>query len=261
MSAAAPAASDPVREFAHARVALRHYRLFSRAPYVDVSSNRLVLHLPAYFGAKQNLVVAIGGVAVADPTMSAAPSAGAPAAYVPPLRLPYLPTTSPNVNPNIMLLFATPQRIPPLRRRGAMSSGLGRRASRSPDGVLVDGVRLRAVAAREAIDTIAFAGAARVGDPDAWFAERRDTTSDPDVVAQVRSIMRRSRVSVVAGMVGLVLLVVGRWLLDHADAWWPAVIGGAGVVAAFGIPALISRRNRATQRSIEANAARRTPTS
>jgi hypothetical protein len=138
----------------YGRVVLRHYRLFARTPYLDVSSTHVVLHLPSFFGGKRNMVVPIREVAVVDPNMTADPTEKSPVVYVTALRVPYLATTTSNMPANVILLFATQQRIPPLRWGGAMTSGLGRRASRSPQGVLVDGVKLRAVRAQSAIDAV-----------------------------------------------------------------------------------------------------------
>jgi hypothetical protein len=161
------------------------------------------------------------------------------------------------VKPNVALFFNTPRRIPPLRRLGGMNSSLSRRASRSADGVLIDGIHLRAVDAREAIDTIAGAGAARIGDADAWFMERRETSRDAAVVAEGESIARRNKVSSVLGLIGFVLLVGARGLFDHTAAWWVDLIAAVGAVAGFGIPAILNRRNKAAIRRISATATRR----
>jgi hypothetical protein len=257
VSTPARAAAGTASEFAHARVPLRHYRLFARAPYVDVSSSQITLHLPSIFGAKHNLVVPIREVAVFDPTMSVAPPDGSRLVYLTPIRLPYLATTTPNVKPNVALFFNMPRRIPPLRRLGAINSSLSRGASRSTGGLLVDGIYLRAVVARDAIDTIAGAGAARVGDADAWLIEHRETSRHPAVVAQAKSIARRKTASLVLRLAGLALLVGASRLLDSTPRWWVHLIAAVGAVAGLGIPAILSRRNKAAIRRMSATAIRR----
>jgi len=124
VSTSAAQTGDPVGALAHVRVVLRHYRLFSQTPFLDVSSSRVVLHLPSFFGGERDLNVALKEVAVVDPTVTAAPSDEVPVVYVTPLRLPYLATTTSNVPANVVLLFATPQRLPRLRWGGSMTSGL-----------------------------------------------------------------------------------------------------------------------------------------
>ena len=245
------ARADTVGVF-YGRFMLRHYRLFARTPYLDVSSTHVLFHLPSFFGSKHNLAVPIREVAVVDLNMTADPSEKATAVYVTPLHLPYLATTTANMRANVTLLFATPQRIPPLRWGGAMTSGLGRRASRSDDGVMIDGAALRAVRPRAAIDAVAGAGAVRVADGDAWLRAHRETTSNPIALEQVASITRRNRVSSVLVFCAVVLAGVARVLADHTNSWLPFPLLGAVLVAGFGIPALIRRRNAKARQVIEA---------
>src|SRR5450755_3478078 len=153
---------------------------------------------------------------------------------------------------NVVLLFTTPQRIPPLRWGGAMTSGLGRRASRSPDGVLIDGVALRAVRAQSAIDAVGGAGAERVADGDAWLRAHRETTRDPLALEQVASITRRNRMLSVLTFCALVLAGVARAFADRTNGWLPFVLLGAVLVAGFGVPPLIRRRNKRARQAIEA---------
>jgi hypothetical protein len=251
-------AGDPLADAPRVRVVLRHYLMFSRTPFVDVSSSGVRLHLPSFFGGQRDMTVAMDELAVVDAMVEVAPPDDSPAVYVTPLRLPYLATTTSNVSANVVLLFATPQRLPRLRWGGSMTSGLGR-AGRSVDGVLVDGVRLRAQEPRAAIDAIAGAGAARVGDADAWLRTHRETTRDPAAVAEVHSIGRRNRVSYALTVLTLVLLSIGRVMAAHTKAWWPVAVLFALAVVGFSGPILIQRRNRRARHTISANGVQRIP--
>jgi hypothetical protein len=93
------------------RVPLRHYRLFSRQPYIELDGSEIRLRLPGIFGRKVwNLNVV--DVAVVDDELSSCGDSGDDWVVEEPVKIPYAVTTSPNVNPNLELLFRTPQRIP-----------------------------------------------------------------------------------------------------------------------------------------------------
>jgi hypothetical protein len=252
-------ASDQMVGIFSGRAVLRHYRLFARTPCLDVSSTHVVMHLPSFFGGKRNMVIPIREMAVVDPNMTADRIDKPPVVYVTGLRLPYLATTTSNMPANVVLLFTTPQRIPPLRWGGAMTSGLGRRASRSPDGVLIDGVALRAVRAQAAIDAVGGAGAERVADGDAWLRAHRETTRDPVALEQAASINRRNRMLSVVTFCALVLAGVAKAFADRTNGWLPFVLLGAVLVVGFGIPPLIRRRNKRARQAIEAASHGHTP--
>src|SRR5262245_53529458 len=113
------------------RLELRRYRVFSRPAWIDVGPENVVFVVPPYFGGRTSWTVPISELGVVVDPISEPDERRRSWAFVKPLVIAYLATTSPNAAPNLLLLFRHRQRIPPLRLGGALSAHLPYRRSRS----------------------------------------------------------------------------------------------------------------------------------
>jgi hypothetical protein len=163
------------------RVPLRHYRLFSRRPYIELDGPAIRFWLPGIFGGRTVWSLNIRDVAVVDtePSTGAGDDPVDDWVFEEPVNIPYAVTTSPNVDPNLELLFRTPQRIPSLGVLGAKTIELSYFESRSADGILIDGLDLRARDPEAAVETLAAAGLERVDGTGAWLREHRQVAQHP----------------------------------------------------------------------------------
>jgi hypothetical protein len=167
------------------RVPLRHYRFFSRRPYIELDGPVIRFRLPGIFGRKAwNLNAS--DVAVVDTEPSGCESFGDDWVYEEPVNIPYAVTTTPNVNPNLELLFKTPQRIPSLGILGAKTIELSYFESRSAAGIRIDGLDLRAQHPEAAVEALAAAGLERVDRSGAWLQLNRPS-ADAGSPSQVPS--------------------------------------------------------------------------
>jgi hypothetical protein len=221
------------------RIALRHYRYLSRAPYLELAAGAVSLRLPSLFGGTQRWDVPVEEVVVVDTRQVAADDPQDGWVFRDPLRIPYAATTSPNMKPNLVLLFSQPQRIPRLRMGGAMTLGLRYRASRR-SGVNLDGVRLRAKSPGDAIDALAAAGVARVERPTAWLREHRSITNDPGAIQAVARRRRRVVWLYAVFFLAVILASVTRIIHGSSSRW----LLSASVVAFLGAFALTWWANR-----------------
>lgn len=102
-------------------IRLRNYRLTPRKACIELVGDAAALVLPGYFG-RRRWAVTLSDLAVVDLT---APNLAADVeedVFRDDLAIPYFFTTGPVTTPTTLLLFATPQRVPPLR----MSAEIGR---------------------------------------------------------------------------------------------------------------------------------------
>jgi hypothetical protein len=142
-----------------------------------------------------------------------------------------------NETPNLVVVFATPQRVPPVRR-GNQIAGVSTHETRAPEGLFVDGVRLK------------------VKDPEAvraaFGAEGVPVTDDvaPQLVAAIgpavgpvargerevatRSRRRRSVLVGIGSFVAFVAVVWARYLVDSdSNRGFVTVMVVLGAVIAF----------------------------
>jgi len=164
------------------RVLLRHYRIFARRPYIELDGPTIRLRLPGIFGRKAWSLNA-ADVAVVDTEPSAWNGSGDDIeddwVCDEPVNIPYAVTTSPNVSPNLELLFKTPQRIPSLGILGAKTIELSYFRARSAGGILIDGLDLRARDWEAAVETLTAAGLERADASGVWLRDHRQITQDP----------------------------------------------------------------------------------
>lgn len=179
-------------------VALRVWRLAPRKARLDIRGSVVSLYLPTYFGRRRWELNA-DQVAVADleQLVDTGSDGGTEpdVVYRSPVTVPYLFTTGPYTSPNLLILFASRSRVPPLRLLPVIAPNVelpfGFWSSRSESGDLADGVMLRAVDPAAAVDRLVAAGAVRTDDSDTWLVEHRDLVIDPDEREQ---LMRREAV-------------------------------------------------------------------
>lgn len=223
------------------RIPLRRFRFLSREPYVELDGPSLRLRLPGIFGGRQEWDLDIADVAVVNPKSVNNDDSGDDWAFERRVSIPYAVTTDPRVAPNVVLLFKTPQRVPPLRFGGADRIGLPYLKSRSETGVHVDGVRLRAEDPVGASDALVAAGAERVDRPLAWLRRHRPVTQDPALV-QVDQARRRDLRRVVWLIIGAGYLVPFVVIATDLPTWGIMVVLGVPLLVVIGLSVLARRR-------------------
>lgn len=224
------------------RVPLRHYRLFSRQPYIEVDGPVMRLRLPSVFGGRKVWKLNVADVAVVATEPSSSDDTGDDWVFEEPVVIPFAATTSPNVTPNLELLFTTPQRIPSLRVFGAQTIGLPYFQSRSAAGVHIDGLDLRAEDPVAAVETLAAAGVERVDRAGAWLRRHRAVTQDPALMKVAKANDQRQRWVGAVGMVVFALLVGLRIFGDAISDNWAMGAVGLALLVAFGLPIWARRR-------------------
>lgn len=236
-------------------VRLKTYRLAPRKARLDCVGGELVLRLPTYFG-RRAWRVPMTEVNVVDLSSPQTVVQRTEDVYAEPVSVPYLFTTGPNTRPTTMLLFTTPQRVPPLRLVTAIAPNtplpFGYRASRSATGARLDGVLLRAVDPADAAARLVMAGARRVDDPIGWLRAHREVVADPAKAAAIASSTKRAgTLGKVAAALMLVTLVTARWATNHDGPrwlWLLVTITGASTVVLWLMArraARLTRRQRA----------------
>ena len=224
------------------RVPLRHYRLFSRQPYIELDGPVMRLRLPGIFGGRKVWNLNVADVAVVDTEPSSSDDTGDDWVFEEPVIIPFAATTSQNVNPNLELLFKTPQRIPALRVFGAQTIGLSYFQSRSAAGVQIDGLDLRAEDPVAAVETLAVAGMERVDRTGAWLRRHRHVTQDPALMKVAKANDQRQRWVGAVVMVVVALLIGLRIFGDGISDNWVMGAVGLALLVVFGLPVWARRR-------------------
>lgn len=224
------------------RVLLRHYGI-ARQPWVGVTADAVQLCLPAYFGEETVWTIPKGQVRVVDDRVSEPPAPGfdQPWATVHPVHVPYAATTSQHMPPNLSLVFDRPVRVPLVRLIAGMDPAFSWRQSRSPEGLWLDGVELRAVDGDAAASELAAAGVAAVPDLHEFIRTHRKVRTGNAEVNRIESAEARAR-RWTTGMylVGLGGMFASRaWQLD-----WLFVMCGLLVLASWVVPRWLGQGSR-----------------
>jgi hypothetical protein len=133
-----------------------------------------------------------------------------------------LPTRTRSAVPNLVLGFASPVRVPPLRAILALQNPFpfSWRASRSAQGEYADAVLLRSPSPEQASAALVAAGATRVAQLVDWLAARRRIATDPVRIEQLRAIDERVargvRYAFWAWSASAVLVIVAK----VTETWW-----------------------------------------
>lgn len=216
------------------RVLLRHYRI-TRQPWVEVTSDAVQVCLPAYFGKDTVWSIPKGQVRVLDDRVPApaAPGSDQPWATTRPVHIPYAATTSQNTSPNLVLVFDRPVRVPPVRFIAGLDPAFSWRKSRSPEGLWLDGVMLRAMDGFAAPSVLGSAGVAAVPDLGEFLRTHRELVGDPhEVERMVTAESRAGKWSSALSWLGLAGVIAGRvWALE-----WLLYFGLLLFVASVAVP-------------------------
>ncbi|MBO2460185.1 hypothetical protein [Actinomadura violacea] len=234
------------------QVRLRTYRL-ARGAYLRGTGGELALRLPAYFG-RRPWRVPMSEVGVVDLTSPRTALQKAGDVHAEPVVAPYLSTTGPLTRPTTLLLFTTPQRVPPLRLLAAIAPNsplpFGYRASRSAEGGRLDGVLLRAADPGDAADRLVAAGAQRVDDPALWLREHRKRVTDPVRADAIALSEKRARATGTAAAALLILtLVTVQWASDHDGPNWLWLIAAIAGTTTAALTLLATRAQRRARKA------------
>jgi hypothetical protein len=221
-------------------VPLQTYRIHLRRARIELEGGDAQLFLPSFFGSAR-FRVPLSELHVCDlssPLLSESPGEDV---YRDALAIPYFFTTAPVAAPTLLLLFATRQRVPPLRALTAFAPNtdlpFGWRSSRTDAGALIDGALLRTPDPTEASRRLVEAGATEVTDPDHWLREHRERIADPHEAQQViTDDARRVRFDQLgAGL--LMASFMGAAAIVGTEEAPLALLGlpAAGAVAGFGL--------------------------
>lgn len=216
-----------------ARAALRRFRWARHPAYVEVVGGRLEVHAPGLLRGPAPWSLPAAMVAVVDPATAEPRSAGGidPVAFVDPVTVRYLPTTSAWAGPNLQLLLAIPLTPPrgrlPVRPR------------------VIDGIALRAVDPRAAVAALAGAGLERTANPTAWLTGHRETTTALHARASAATRQLSDRRVRVVALALLPALAVTAWWADQAGSVLAVLALAAACCAAAALPWVLRRRDRA----------------
>jgi hypothetical protein len=154
-------------------ILLRHYWFSRHVSRLHLRDDRLEIEMPHMFKDNQRVSVPLADIAIAD-TKSLRSSAEQQTgwAFARPLVIAYFATTTPMVNPNIVLFFRTPQRIPQLRG-WAHTYVTGASSSDMTSGL--DGLQLRAANVGATVAALVRAGAEPTVRPNDWMRQTRET--------------------------------------------------------------------------------------
>jgi hypothetical protein len=154
------------------------------ASRVDLGPGTVELWLPVYFGRRRPFAIPMAAVAVAD-LRGAVADATRGVFDAAALTIPYLSTSGQVGEPNLLLLFSEPQRVPRIGWRGwAGLPGVSVRQVNRPEGWYVDGVALQVRGeVADAVAALVAAGAEEIGSLDSWAARTRTDRVSPEGVA------------------------------------------------------------------------------
>ncbi|HEX8004465.1 MAG TPA: hypothetical protein VF519_17390 [Mycobacteriales bacterium] len=230
-------------------IPLKVYRIVPRKPWIAVDGGVVTFAFPAWFGSR-TFSTPVANVGVVDLELVEEMPAAEETWFAEPLNVPYVYTTGPGTLPNLGLAFREPVAVPAFRLlvRQQSSEVAPKRSARGgrPAGRYLDGLTVRAVDPRTAVEALAAAGAERVTDPDAWYLAHRERLTDPAAIDAARTSERRFALAERGGWVLMGLGAVGLAAggLGHVDAAGLAggVLLGAGLLLQSGSEWLAERR-------------------
>lgn len=216
-------------------------------PAITVDGPDLVLQLPRLLRDGELRIPASAVAVVGPPPPPSARLEGSDAdargwVAARPVVLPYLASGPAILPPNLTLVLRTPRRMPQLRwlAHGKVTD-VSVRDSRSLAGVLVDGLRLRAVDPSGAVWALALAGVPIVDDEDAFIEQYRELITDPRVI-QRRQALETAQTAWQLGGSALFVIGMAVWTVTRSYPW--VILAGVGALSARLVPRWHSRRAR-----------------
>jgi hypothetical protein len=154
------------------------------ASRIDLGPGTVELWLPVYFGRRRPFAIPMAAVGVADLRGSVADATRGVFDEAA-LAVPYLSTSGQVGDPNLLLVFSEPQRVPRIGWRGfAGFPGVPVRQVNRPEGYYVDGVALQVRGdVADAVAALVAAGAEQIDSLDSWAARTRPDQVSPEGVA------------------------------------------------------------------------------
>lgn len=156
-----------------------------------------------------------------------------------PNRLPVVPAVFTAMNgerPNLVVAFRSPQRLPPLKVGAGGTLGLSAGRSRSPEGVYVDGIAVKAARPDDAFQTLSDHGVVTTNNIAGAFLEVLGSPVDEqhrrEVDEHLRDRSRRALLWTVAMLAGAAMTVGTSFLREDSMWFWPLLAAGAVLVVA-----------------------------
>ena len=222
-------------------IPLRSWR-FARPSSLEIGPNRLLARLSTWFGDVP-LIVPLMDLSIADPSVAVQATDHTRLPLCEPL-VPLLRTHSNFDEPDLMLLFAHPVRVPPVRLLQWGTPELSASESRREPGVFIDGMVLAVGDPGAAVAALRQRGVPVV-DPTHWAIETFGEMTDPEMVATRRRKTRTAGMLLRVGGValfGAVVLALWSSFVDEIDLALIAI--SLALVAAAGVAHVAGRRIR-----------------
>jgi len=224
-----------------------------RPSYLLPDGDMLRVCIPRALGSKLwSLPIADVGVVNLANVDEPAPDQNETAMLRAPLEVPYVATRSEIAAPNVALLFRTALRVPQLPRFG-FGEPLPRRASRSREGLWLDGLQVEAVRPVEAVIALVAAGAERVLEPEEWLVASRSVVRDPITLEAVTAHFGVQRWEALALLVSVATLVAMRVVAIWSTSTWTAIVAFFSVVVMSVTVVDLARRDRRIKRLLNAS--------
>ena len=231
------------------QIPLKVPRLVLRQSTMQVSGDEIHLMLPAWFSGPWVVPleqVALAARSVDDSSLATSPEL--PLADQ--LLIPFAQTTAFG-SENLTLLFKEPQRVPAMTRLmrigGAWSlAGFDPRKSASEEGLLFDGIRLRAGDPQAAVASLQGLGVEVVTNVASWFRVNRPLIQDPlDLTAVTVKRRMTRRIDTAASIVFAVAL-----LLQFFTTWnsWITYVTIGLFLVAYSLARLVVGRQSSSPR-------------
>ncbi len=165
---------------------------WSRRALLVVDPMSITVRVPGVFAADRPWRIALGDAAVVDlgGRHGDEEPSGLPLAFLSPVTVAYLAN---GAEPDLLLLFRVPQRLPRVGLVAGTGLRLPVRAARTPGGAWVDGVAMRTDDPAGASAHLVRAGVESTDDPTGWLVARRETTDDGGLVHAASQADRRTR--------------------------------------------------------------------
>lgn len=188
---------------------------------IEVRDGFLELHLRAFDGPMR---VPLAEVACVAPAIVDRSTMLARPAVVPIAQL-----QGSTGRPDLVVIFAHPQRVPPVKVQPGGSLHLNRRQSMSSEGLFIDGMHFASAAGSGAVDRLAAAGVPAAADAAPVLEQVVGAAvGGPTIDEERRRVRRRNRALSTASLVGFALAGFAPYVTDSDSA--ATLLQGIGVL-------------------------------